>query len=359
MLWRIITLTLLIGGLAISLVSAQTPQSTSIGESYFSKDFVGTIDKYPIHLHLTREGTALSGHYYYQPQKVIMLSIFSDLFLTGKIDPKGNFTLTEQIITEENKEQQTGKFQGTITATERGLKLSGNWTKQNSSKPLSLTLEEAGSLLPKGLTINAAKMRESNRKLADKVAGLYPQIVGSSDPKILQYNLFVKKHVAKSLADFKKEVLESAVSDPQDLTHVALDITYEISFINENLLSIVFLEETDYGGAHPNHIKSFVNYSLKEGHEITLGQIFKPNTKYEAFLTKLCKQAKTSNLIEITAALESGNVTDWYFDSQGIYINFDIPFAVGGNAEIFIPYKELTSILAPNSPLSELFPVTK
>lgn len=278
------------------------------------------------------------------------MSIFTDLFLEGKVDSKGSFTLKETVISEDNKEIQTGKFQGLIIQSEHGLRLSGSWVKQNDNKLLRFELVEARAQLPKGLTIKSAKMRESNRKLADKVKAVYPQIDGIRNSGIARCNQIIKNHVTKSLGNFKKEVLGQDAYD-ESLEHVALDISYEINFINEELVSVSFLEETDYGGAHLNHYKSFVNCNLKGGKEIKLVQLFRPDIKYKTVIKNLLE----SNLKDMTTDNETDNLSNWYFDNQGIYFNFDAPFAVGGNVAAFIPYKEVMGILAVDSPIAELF----
>jgi hypothetical protein len=316
MLWRVFYLTISVLGLASSVLFAQLltkapynsiPPNTL--ESRFSKDFVGTIDKYSVHLHLSREGSNLYGNYFYVPQKIAMLSIFSDLFVEGKVDVNGVFNLKETVFTEHNKEIQTGKFQGSISQSAHGARLSGTWVKQDDNKLLKFELVEARARLPKGTIIKSAKMRESNRRLAGKVMAVYPQIAGGRNPGIVQCNQIIKKHVTNSMRNFRKEVLGQDAYD-ESLEHVALDISYEINFINEELISITFLEETDYGGAHPNHYKSFVNCNLKEGKEIKLAQLFRPDIKYKTVIKNLLE----SNLKEISTDNEGDSLSKWYFD---------------------------------------------
>ena len=93
--------------------TTQTPTTTQNSSDKWTREFNGQLDgKYSIHMHLERDGTKLSGSYYYAKQ-----GASNAIALTGVIDEK-----TKVVKLEGNGEIFTGAFMG-----EKGDRLEGNW----------------------------------------------------------------------------------------------------------------------------------------------------------------------------------------------------------------------------------------
>ena len=92
---------------------APTPQTPEGSSEKWTREFNGMLGgKYDIHMHLERDGTKLSGSYYYTKQDAS-----NAIALTGVIDEK-----TKVVKLEGNGEIFTGAFMG-----EKGDRIEGNW----------------------------------------------------------------------------------------------------------------------------------------------------------------------------------------------------------------------------------------
>lgn len=114
----------LIGMLFISIAAADE-------ETSYPKLFYGQINnKLNIQMILTRQGSVLSGIYFYT-------AIGKDLYLKGTVDPKGNIRLDEF----DDRGKQTGTFKGVLM---KG-KMSGIWSTPDELKlfPFSLATAES------------------------------------------------------------------------------------------------------------------------------------------------------------------------------------------------------------------------
>ena len=85
---------------------------------------------------------------------------------------------------------------------------------------------------------------------------------------------------AEFIQDYNEFIKETSASQGWEVTR---DI--EVRYFNEDFISIVYAEYSFLGGAHPNNLVLYFNYSLETGNQIKLNDIFINN--YSPELTKI------------------------------------------------------------------------
>ena len=139
----------------------------------------------------------------------------------------------------------------------------------------------------------------------------------------------------------------------------ALDRNAAIVFQNSKVLSIQFSTYQNTGGAHPNSFTYYLNYDLKKKKELTLADLFLPDS-LQAF-TRLA-ETEFRNQYEIPEG-ESLNSHGYFFENDqfqlsrtftiketGIllyYNRYEIAPYVAGPIELFLPFDQLKSIINP------------
>jgi hypothetical protein len=114
------------------------------------------------------------------------------------------------------------------------------------------------------------------------------------------------------------------------------------------------------GAAHPGLNSMTLNYDLAQGRELTLGDLFLPNSNYlevisNYCITELSKQPFFDSPFADGAKPTPENYRNWNLAPDGLLITFDT-YQVGpgaaGPQQVNVPYGELTSIINPQGPLS-------
>ena len=161
--------------------------------------------------------------------------------------------------------------------------------------------------------------------------------------------------------DLFKEFTQAYKKDEKDIIRPwNLTTVYEIKYSDDNVLCIVLFSGYFYGGAHPNPgLDTFV-FSLKQGKQYELKDMFKPGSKYLEKLATYCKEDLTKRKVSDEEWIESGTKPDevnyryFYVNEKGLVIIFPqyqvAPYAWGPQ-ETTVPYKYLKDILNPNAPI--------
>ena len=145
-----------------------------------------------------------------------------------------------------------------------------------------------------------------------------------------------------------------------------LGVGYTVSLANDDLISIEFSVGSYYSGAaHPNSYTEVLNFDLKNGKVIRLGELFNPGAKYLQAISNysigdLKKQAKDKqgklddDWIQRGAGPDAENYKSWTISRKGLAINFDsyqvAPYAAGPQ-RVFIPYSALKDLIKTDGPL--------
>lgn len=324
-------------------------------------NFKGNVGASKIQMTLARNGSDLSGAYFYDKQGKT-----NKLNLKGAIDAGGNFVLKETDATG----RQTGAFTGKWSEDETipSVWLEGVW-KSPGGKKLKFSAVRQNIYFTGGLSLIARKIMEKNKPRMYEVEAKYPEITGAANPGVAKFNSLAKQTVAKSVADFKKNMLEFTAEDLKFArdrgTSNYIEISYNVEYADNDLISLRFGEGTYTGGAHPNYYSYTVNYDLKNGREISLADLFKPDSNYLkvisgysiAKLKSELKEMSDDEWIKTGAGAKAENFKSWNLSEKGLVINFDpyqvAPYAAGAQT-VFIPFDKLSEILKPGGVVSRL-----
>ena len=313
---------------------------------------------------LVRTGDQLAGSYFYQ-------KVGTRINVRGSVDKDGNLTLDEF----DPAGKQTGLFKGiwTIDAADGLVTLAGNWSKppgeKGSDKKTAFSIHEEPISFAGEVEIVGKPIKESNKKLMYEIAAQYPQITGGINPNFEKFNQAARGLVTKTVADFKKDMAPQAGEDeprPEGSMGSDLTVNYDIALAQDDLVSVEFNVGSYYmGAAHPNSYSEVLNYDLKNGKQLKLGDLFKPGAKYLQAIATYCiadlkKQAKDKGLlddeIEKGAAASPKNYHSWTITRRGLGINFDSyqvgPYAAGPQF-VLVPYSTLKDLINPEGPIAQ------
>ena len=326
------------------------------------KHFKGSIGSaLGLQMKLVRDADRLTGSYFYQ-------KVGTKIDLKGTIDREGNITLEEF----DQAGKQTGVFKGLWKPDEDGLiSIAGNWTRPNSDKKTAFSLHEEPIEFSGGGEIVARQIKESNKKLRYEVDADYLQLTGSTNPNVEKFNQEVRNLVIKKVGEFKKDMTDPERQQP-DATSIGSDlgVGYTIALARDDLISIRFDIGGYYSGAaHPNSYSQVINFDLKNGKPLKLGDLFKPGAKYAQEISAYCindlkKQSKArgangmldDDTIQRGASADAKNFQSWTITRKGLGINFDSyqvgPYAAGPQY-VLVPYSALRDIVRPDGPIAQ------
>jgi hypothetical protein len=339
------------------LQGGQTPAPQA---KYFKGSIGSSLD---LQMKLVRTGDQLTGSYFYQ-------KVGTRINLRGNVDKDGNLTLDEF----DPAGKQTGLFKGlwTIDGTDGLVTLAGNWSKppgdKNADKKTAFSVHEEPISFTGEVEIVGKPIKESNKKLMYEIDAQYPQITGGSNPNFEKFNQVARASVTKTVADFRKQMAPQPGEDePRPEGSMGSDLTmgYEIALAQDDLISIEFNVGSYYqGAAHPNSYSEVLNYDLKNGKQLKLGDLFKPGAKYLQAIASYCiaelKKDKDKGLLdgvfEKGASPTGENYKNWTLTRRGLGISFD-PYQVGpyaaGPQYVVVPYSTLKDLIKPEGPIAQ------
>ena len=332
------------------------------GDRYY---FRGTIsDKLKIEITLLRDGTRLTGSYFYP-------KVGKDIGLEGSIDNGGNFNLQEK----DEAGQQTGIFKGKWTQTsnpnESGLsKLQGKWSKPDGSKETTFEATQQPVETSSAVRITPKLIKETNKASHYVIDMEYPQIDG--DPRFDKFNRETRAMITREVAAFKTSATateaESGNDVPEEASNSTLDCSFEFRLLTDDLISVQF-SESDYGAgaAHPNSYSTVLNYDVKNGKRLVLPDLFNAKSNYLKVLSDYCikdlkhqskeNDALPEDMIQSGASARADNYQKWTITSKGLWMIFD-PYQVGpyaaGPQFVLVPYTVLKDVIKSDGPLGRL-----
>jgi hypothetical protein len=164
------------------------------------------------------------------------------------------------------------------------------------------------------------------------------------------------------------EYLDSPGSPVHKGEHSNLTLNYQFHNTLPNGIVSTRLGGNSYvaGRPYPNNLVETVNYDLKTGKEIHLPELFNKNTNYVEELTKdTYRCLKREHGTECADAFfqylnppSIENFKQFNISSRGLHIvlasseDNSIPHVLG-QAEVFIPYKDLAGLINPHGPVGE------
>jgi Protein of unknown function (DUF3298)/Deacetylase PdaC len=337
---------------------------TSREVKHFKGSIGTTLD---LQMRLVRSGDALVGNYFYQ-------KVGTKIDLKGTIDKDGNVLLQEFDPTG----KQTGLFKGIWNPnSETGLiSIAGNWSKppgeKGYDKKTAFSIHEEPIFFTGEVEIISKPIKESNKKLKYEVAAYYPQITGSTNPNVEKLNQILHALVTRKVAEFRKEMASKEGEEPRPEGSMGSDINigYSVELAQDDLASMKFNVGSYYqGAAHPNSYSEVVNYDLKNGKQLKLADLFKPESKFLQEISKYCiddlkkqSKAKGANTLLEEGTIKSGaapttkNYQSWTITRKGLGINFDAyqvaPYAAGPQF-VLVPYSSIKELINPEGPIGQ------
>jgi serine/threonine protein kinase len=342
--------------------SALSPDAAAIN---FSKNFAGLVGgKFKMVLRLRRDGTNLSGTYFYQPANDAPLhGNFNreperwadkdngrariDVPIKGTVDSQQNFIIEEF----DGKGSKTGIFNGRFVSD---AEMEGTWSKPNGKSQTQFSLKDEGDKSSGGsYTIVSKTIRRKTGKM--KVEVSYPQLEGLSDDDVQKrFNERVLALVTKDIGGVSGDEGEHGIG-------------FSVDHRSGNLVSVIFGAYYEMvGAAHGQSYNFSYHYDLGHNKELELSDFFSPGVSHLSLLSKLCakdiaKQKRKNGMEDIyedgeATALEAlKDDATFYPSATGLVFIFD-PYQVGSYAEgyyvVSIPYSQLRNIIDPNGPLA-------
>ena len=309
-----------------------------------------------LQMKLIRNDQKLVGSYYYQ-------KIGQKIDLRGTIDSANNITLEEF----DGTGKQTGIFKGLWTTDEDGMiNIAGNWTRPDGDKKTAFSLHQEPIEFTGPVEIAGKQIKENNKKLQYEIDVEYPQITGSTNPAAEKFNQQAKALVTEEVRSFRSAMVDAADEEIESTTGSDLGIGYTVALARDDLISIDFGVGGYYrGAAHPNTHSRVLNFDLKNGKPLRLGDLFKPEAKYIKVISDFCvkdlqKQSKARDDLLDDESIQSGaganpkNYQSWTITKRGLGINFDSyqvgPY-VAGPQFVLVPYAAIKDIIKPDGPI--------
>ena len=337
--------------------NAQSPKL----DSNFRRTFGGSIDnRFKIQMLLDRSGERLLGEYFYEKTREETGEV-KNLELEGQIRGDGSFVISES---EFDRRTPTGTFRGKLRTEmvngEPILRMDGTWSKPGDKKELSFSATESHIDLGGGLKLKSIEKTAYDASSKSRTSAKFPHLEG--DGRAAGFNQAVDAIVKNEVGEFSGN--EIAAGDNKDQDASSVELSYDITAGNANLISVAFglLSEVE-GAAHSNSDTIILNYDLRTRKVLALPDLFKPDANYLEFLSDYCIRNLTKRDVSDPEWLQRGagrnadNYKNWNLLPSGLLVTFD-PYQVAshaeGTVEVFIPYVKLRAIINPAGPLRSL-----
>lgn len=133
-------------------------------------------------------------------------------------------------------------------------------------------------LYPRQLSITTQTIKENSNAQNYMITIQYLQIANVTNST--KVNEQIAQMIKNNIDGFKYQVFQLNTKSPPSFPS-SLTIEYHPSLINKNIVSVEFLiEDFSSGAAHPANTATTFNYDLLSAKELTLVDIFKPNTDF-------------------------------------------------------------------------------
>lgn len=330
---------------SIVILAFAAVAASAQGDSYV---FKGSVGESRIDMTLVRNGDALTGSYSY-------VKVGKPIALSGSVGDDGKFNLSESA-----GGVKSGAFNGTWTATDSGVvTLNGEWNNPAGSKTLSFDLSQQMIFFSGNAKIVTRLFTESSKPKMFDITVEYPELSGVAPAVAAGFNRLAKSKAMNDMAEFRKGMLAQTAEDLKWSKERGMnnysETYYSITYADDEVISVWYGNSSYSGGAHPNSNSFTLNFDLKTGREIGIGDLFKPRSNYLQVLSAYCVQelkkeieeASDDEWIERGAGPKAENYRSWNISKNGIVVNFDayqVAAYVAGPQEVVVPFAKLRSI---------------
>ena len=242
-----------------------------------------------------------------------------------------------------------------------------------------------------GLELAEESVAEKSEKRKYEISLTFPQLKGRPSANAVRFNRAVRALVAREVRDFKRAYGDSAgrPSDEKVWENVydSLDGRYEVIHFDDDFVSLRFgLFAYGRGAAHSTQFHRVLNFDLKGGRALALGDLFKPGARHLEALAANCiadlkrqdeaehrrevarlmgggKPASHAGVrvpdsdFQIGAGPEADNYRAWNLAAEGVVVSFaacQIGGCADGAKEVLVPYSALEEVLNEGGPAARL-----
>lgn len=202
--------------------------------------------------------------------------------------------------------------------------------------------------------LKSSTVNEESQAPIYKITAQTPYLDPSTDSRVQVFNEAVKSIVDGEVAAFKGGMAEMP-AEPISAGS-SFDIQYQLIGQKGNIWSIQFnINGYADGAAHPYHYSITFNYDLQNGKQLTLDDLFVPNSNYLQVLSDISKTDLTSRNIGFEEGFQQGadplpgNYRNWNISNEGfLVITFDegqVSAYAAGPQTVTIPFSSLTQVI--------------
>lgn len=249
------------------------------------------------------------------------------------------------------------------------LACNGTFTAQFPT-PTTFVPTETATALPSPVPptpevfLSSVSLNEENQNPNYRLKAAIPNLQGSADVRVVNFNTAMTNLVNTEINEFKKTVSELPLSDVSPSS--SLDVTYTPVLQRGNLWSLKF-DFAGYfaGAAHPYLYSLTVNYDLDQGRELALSDLFLPNSNYLELIANYCiAELGKRDILGFDGSLPGAaptpeNYRNWNITADGLLITFDesqVAANAAGPQAVNVPYSELQAVTNPEGPLAAVTP---
>ena len=219
--------------------------------------------------------------------------------------------------------------------------------------PAVPTAPPATPILSQLLSMQSIPFSESGVAPVYTVTARIPNLQGSVDPRVANFNAYLDQIVHEEIGHFKTDVLASALNPP--ITGgSSFDLQFAVIGQRADIWSIKFdISYYSDGAAHPGHYSRTLNYDLQNGRELTLNELFIAGTNYLLVISDECRVQLAARDIafEMSAAGAdplAENYQRWNLSNDGLIITFDeyqVAAYAAGPQIVTVPFSSLQTVL--------------
>ncbi len=187
-----------------------------------------------------------------------------------------------------------------------------------------------------------------------------PFFQGSEDQRVINFNNEMKLLTQEEIAKFKDNAAQT--KPVAGLAGSSYNQDFQLLSAPGNLVSLKFqIMIYIQGAAHPGTHSRTVTYDLEAGADVSLSNLFRPDSDYLQRIADYCvTQLKTRDIgfeqFSSGADPIPANYGNWNITPDGLLITFDeyqVAAYAAGPQEVTIPFTVLQSVIDPNGPLGE------
>lgn len=198
---------------------------------------------------------------------------------------------------------------------------------------------------------------EASTTLRYEISIRYPQIRGRADAAAAAFNK-ESRDIAFGSGAGSADAFRNTEAPPQDQPATFYDASYEITYLDPRLASVVFAIASYEGGLHPNGVSVGLLFDFGRRRPLRLSDFLADPDRAVPAIAARCKgqaEAEDWGLFDNPDfASVVGDTASWAADKDGVRIMFNVysvaPYMAGPH-ECRLPYRDLARWLKPAGPL--------